>query len=145
MFAIILLLPIFALASLAPRDRHVSAFLRHGTVGTSRALGLEIRQTGCAFLGDFLCPSGLGCCSPGEFCDNVSGGCCPVGETCEAGTGTCPNASDVRCTNGCCPAGWTCSGASECSPPAPSKRPSRQWRRSQKPPPPSLPSLLPPQ
>ncbi|KAF8881589.1 hypothetical protein BD779DRAFT_1788208 [Infundibulicybe gibba] len=116
---IILLLPGFSLASLAPRDRHVPAFLRRGTVDTSRALGLEIRQPLCAFLGDFLCPSGLDCCPSGTFCNDISGGCCPIrDETCELGgaSGACPNLGDMRCSHGCCPAGWKCSGATKCIP-----------------------------
>ncbi|KAF8879631.1 hypothetical protein BD779DRAFT_1147810 [Infundibulicybe gibba] len=115
--AIVLLLPALALASLAPRDGRIPSLLRHGMIGSSRALGVEVRQSGCAFAGDFECPDGQGCCSPGTYCDDI-GGCCDNGETCIAGSGKCPNTSDVRCTNGCCPAGWTCSGANKCSPPS---------------------------
>ncbi|KAF8879635.1 hypothetical protein BD779DRAFT_1551585, partial [Infundibulicybe gibba] len=92
-----------------PRDGHIPSLLRHGTIGTSRALGLEIRQSGCAFAGDFECADGK------TYCD--VGGCCDNGETCVASGGTCPHASDVECIDGCCPAGWTCSGATKCSPP----------------------------
>ncbi|KAF8881590.1 hypothetical protein BD779DRAFT_1003338 [Infundibulicybe gibba] len=120
---IILLLPALALASLVPRDNRIPALLRYGTrVGASRALGLEARQSDCAFAGTFHCPDGFGCCITGTYCSDD--GCCPNGETCIPGSGKCPLANGVECpeSNTCCPAGDTClndsAGRPKCSPPS---------------------------